>query len=149
MRLSCRKILLLLGVALTAACHDGTAPLPGTISAFYVLQSFNGQQLPTIKRVVPPGDTVRVLLSTITFDRKGQATFSDDLIVSHPGSPPIRSTVTYTLGYKISDESIAFYCIGPLDCITQPVGILAGTMLTLNGGVDQSLQLYQRSSQVG
>jgi len=78
MQLSRKKVLLLLGVAFTTACRETVAPLPGTISAFYVLQTFNGQPLPTIQRVVPPGDTVRVLLSTIAFDRTAQAEFSTD-----------------------------------------------------------------------
>jgi hypothetical protein len=149
MQLSRKKILLLLGVAFTTACRETVAPLPGTISAFYVLQTFNGQPLPTIQRVVPPGDTVRVLLSTIAFDRTAQAKFSDDLLVSHLSSPPTRSTVTYTLGYRITDDNVVFYCIGPLDCIGQLMGTFAGTTLTLSGGLDQSLQLFKRSPQIG
>jgi hypothetical protein len=149
MQLSRKKVLLLLGVAFTTACRETVAPLPGTISAFYVLQTFNGQPLPTIQRVVPPGDTVRVLLSTIAFDRTAQAKFSDDLLVSHLSSPPTRSTVTYTLGYRITDDNVVFYCIGPLDCIGQLVGTFAGTTLTLSGGLDQSLQLFKRSPQIG
>lgn len=128
MRLPCWKTFVLAFV-FTAACHETTGPQFGIR---YGLHSVDGGPLPAIQRIIG-SDTVRVVRSVITLGGKGIATFSDDLITVHLNSPPVANTAVYSVGYDIKGDTIAFYCVGPLDCIGLPTGVISGQTLTVSG----------------
>ena len=126
-----------------AGCREGTAP--GTTLGLYVLKSINGQPLPAIKLAIP-GDTIRVIRSTIMLDFTGNAAFVDDVSIVHLTPPAVEDTAVYTQAYRIIGDSVAFNCIGPVDCATLPVGKISGSTLTLSGGLNPAaVLLYQLS----
>jgi hypothetical protein len=144
MRLLSQKVLVL-ALALATGCHETTAPVSGFEIGVYVLNSINDQPLPAIK-FASPGDTIRVVRSTVTLTTAGRAEFSDSLSTVHLTSPPIESISTYTLDFRISGTSITFVCEAPVDCATLPVGIVSSSTLTLTGGLDpEAVLLYRRT----
>ena len=144
MRLSCLKALVL-SIAV-AGCREGTAPPPGTTLGLYVLESISGQPLPAIKLAIP-GDTIRVIRSTVTLDLAGKAAFVDDVSIVQHNSPAVESTSIYTLAFRIIGNSVAFNCVPPVDCATLPVGKISGSTLTLSGGQNPAAVLLYRLSQ--
>jgi hypothetical protein len=94
MRLSCKKVLLLLGVAFTAACHDSTAP-SNTINAHFELRNVNGSPLPSILWATPQ-ETTTVYWSSLYLNKQGKAILSEQRRNVYQG---VATDATYTNAY--------------------------------------------------
>lgn len=131
MRLSCLRVLLLIG-ALTTACNEATAPKePGT----YSLESFNNQPLPA---VISAGglDTAILVSATLFLDGAENATVIAHSREVHPSTPPRDAIDTTLFTYRVVGDSIAFYYRCPYDalCTLPPFGKTTSSTLTLYYG---------------
>lgn len=119
---------------LAAGCGDSTAP-PMRMTALYVLESINGQALPT--SFLPyPGQTATVLWETVNLDVTGNATTVQRRRTETATVQQERTEARIT-GYEITGERIE---IGPpcpndtlADCVPKRVGQITPSTLTLSG----------------
>jgi hypothetical protein len=125
MRLSCKNVLLLLGVALTAACHDTTAPT-ATINAHYMLENVNGLPLPAD---LPVGsqETITVYWSTLFLNTKGQAILSEHRRDVYQGVAT-EASYTTTYEYRLNGNQLQSGYYGPCAANAVCMGILKGTL---------------------
>ena len=127
MRLSCQKVSLLV-VASAIACHNPTGP--GTIAAYFVLQSINGRPLPTYLATTP-GPSTTIFSSTLTLDKAGNAVITehrDDMFI---GERTYTSTTSYIIrGVQI--EIRAEPCLAYPNCVGDRVGKILNGRLNLN-----------------
>lgn len=132
MRLSCRKILLLLGVALTAACQDATAP-SNTINAQFALKNVNGQSLPSLLWATPQ-ETTTVYWSSLYLNKQGKAILSEHRRNVYQG---VATDATYTnaYDYRLNGNQIEIGSFQPCApnalCMGNFTGTLDGANLVL------------------
>ena len=135
MRLSCGKVLLLLGVALTAACHDSTAP-SSTIDAHFELRNVNGLPLPSILWASPQ-ETTAVYWSSLYLNKQGKAILSEYRRNVYQG---VATEATYTnaYDYRLNGNQIEIGSFQPCPanavCIGNYTGTIDGANLALTVG---------------
>jgi len=114
----------LISLLVLAACSDGTAP-PQASNRLYVLESINGNPLPTITSA-GAGDTVTVLWATLTLGPAGDAVTVDHLRHAYLAYPPEEQTFASQYEYRITGDSITVGFFGQcLDiCISNRVGAI-------------------------
>jgi hypothetical protein len=125
MRLSCKRLLLLLGVALMAACHDATAP-SNTINAQFILENVNGLPLPSILWASPQ-ETTTVYWSTLYLNKQGQAVLSEHRRNVYQG---VATEATYTNNYeyRLNGDQIQIGYFQPCPANAVCFGFLTGTI---------------------
>ena len=133
MRLSCKKVLLFLGVASTAACHDITAP---TVNAEFELKNVNGLPLPSILWATPQ-ETTTVYWSSLYLNKEGKAILSEHRRNVYQGVAT-DATYTNTYDYRLNGNriEIGFFrpCAANAICIGNYTGTIDGANLTLTVG---------------
>ena len=118
---------------LAASCSDSTAPT--RVTALYVLESVDGQPLPT-SFSPRPGETVTVLWETVNLDATGNATTVERRRTETSTVQHERTSAKIT-DYEIIGERIE---IGPpcsldprVDCVPKRIGQITPSTLTLSG----------------
>ena len=131
----------------TLGCHDTTAP--AGITRIYVLESVNGNPLPTITSA-GAGDTVTALWATLTLTPDGQAVMVDHLREAYLAYPPEERTLASQYQNTIAGDSITVGFFGTcLDlCISNQVGSIADSSVSLIEGynpypVPSVIRLYR------
>lgn len=129
-----RLIALVATMLVATGCGDSTAP-PTRITALYVLESINGQALPTSFSPYA-GQTATVLWETVNLDATGNATTVQRRRTETATVQQERTEARIT-GYEITGERIE---IGPpcphdplADCVPKRVGQITPSTLTLSG----------------
>jgi hypothetical protein len=125
MRLSCKKVLFLLGIALTTSCHDSTAP-SNTINAQFELKNVNGSALPS-SLLVSPQESVTVYWSTIYLNKQGKAVLSEHKRYVYQG---VATELTYTnnFDYRVSGNRIEIGSFRPCPANAVCTGNFTGTI---------------------
>jgi hypothetical protein len=125
MVLSCRKVVFVLSVALTAACHESTAP-SNTINAQFDLKSVNGLPLPSILSVSPQ-ETLTVYWSTLYLNKQGNAVLSEHRRYVYQGIAT-DATYTNTYVYRLNGNQIQIGSFRPCPANAVCTGNFTGTI---------------------
>ena len=121
----------LISLLVLAACSDGTAP-PQASTRLYVLESINGNPLPTITSA-GAGDTVTVLWATLTLGSAGDAVTVDHVRHAYLAYPPQEQTFGSRYQYRVTGDSITVGFFGQCWdlCISNRVGAISESSVSL------------------
>ena len=141
MRLSRQKAFLLV-LASSIACSGTTAP--ETVSAFFVLQSVNGQPVPAVL-FSEPTRTRTVISSNLILDKQGHATINEADREDLQGVVT-ESVLTATLDYRLTADQIEIGSFTPCPpnalCAANATGTISNGALTLNNPLPAPNKIY-------